>query len=69
MTNLTEQLETQYDEVQTLKLENTDNPPDLTVGETVTIRRNKHNGQTTDIKIRALAQQNQELIIAGNHTQ
>lgn len=65
MKTLKQQLQQKYDHVKTL----TGTNPDITAGDTITLRRHPETGQTTEITVKATAQQNQELIIAGDTIQ
>ena len=62
MKTLKQQLQQKYDHVKTL----TETSPDIAAGDTIALRRHPETGQTTEITVKATAQQNQELIIAGN---
>lgn len=64
MKTLKQQLQQKYDHVKTLN--NHKASPNIAAGDTVTLRRHPETGQTTEITVKATAQQNQELIIAGN---
>ena len=61
MKTLKQQLQQKYDHVKTL----TETSPDIAAGDTIAL---PETGQTTEITVKATAQQNQELIIAGNTT-
>jgi len=66
---LKQHIDQQYSHVKTIPLTPDTSAPNTSVGDTVTVNRNLHNGQTTEIKVKAIAQQNQEIIIAGNQVQ
>ena len=69
MTTLEEHFEAICDHVKTIEIEDRQSPPDVSVGDRVTVNRNLHNGQTTEIEVEAVGQQNNQLIIGGDKIQ